>query len=42
MQHVVFGEVISGQDVIRRIEAEAGSSSGDPEVPVKIVDCGVL
>eukprot|EP00892_Ulva_mutabilis_P006628 jgi/Ulvmu1/4337/UM002_0060.1 len=40
--HVVFGEVTAGQDVVRRIESEAGSSSGDPEVPVTIVDCGEL
>lgn len=42
MQHVVFGEVIGGEDVIKRIESEAGSADGDPVKPVTITDCGVL
>jgi cyclophilin family peptidyl-prolyl cis-trans isomerase len=42
LQHVVFGEVLSGQDVIRRIEQEAASDDGKPVKPVMIADCGVL
>merc|ERR1712025_320020 len=40
-KHVVFGEVISGQDVIDKCEG-IGSSSGKTSRPVKIVDCGQL
>lgn len=40
MQHVVFGEVTAGQDIVKRIEAEAASSTGDPKVAVVVADCG--
>lgn len=40
LQHVVFGEVLQGEDVIKRIEEEAGSDDGEPKKPVTIVDCG--
>ena len=40
MQHVVFGEVTAGQEVVTRIEAEAATSTGDPKVAVVVVDCG--
>lgn len=39
-KHVVFGEIISGFEVLAAIEAE-GSSSGEPRVPVTITACGV-
>jgi cyclophilin family peptidyl-prolyl cis-trans isomerase len=42
VQHVVFGEVTKGADVIKRIEAEVATESGDPKVPITIVDCGEL
>jgi cyclophilin family peptidyl-prolyl cis-trans isomerase len=42
LQHVVFGEVLSGQEMIKRIEQEAGSADGAPLKPVTITDCGVL
>ncbi len=40
-KHVVFGEVVEGYDVVKKIEA-AGSPSGTPSSKVTIVDCGEL
>ncbi|KAF5830762.1 cyclophilin-type peptidyl-prolyl cis-trans isomerase [Dunaliella salina] len=40
-RHVVFGRVLAGMDVVRRVEA-VGSASGAPSEPVVIADCGVL
>ncbi|AFZ80357.1 cyclophilin 1, putative [Theileria equi strain WA] len=40
-KHVVFGEVVSGMDVVKKMEA-AGTSSGKTLKEVKIVDCGQL
>ncbi|CAE6421892.1 unnamed protein product [Rhizoctonia solani] len=40
-KHVVFGEVVSGMDVVRAIEAQ-GSDDGTPKKKVTIVDCGVV
>ncbi|KAI9190862.1 cyclophilin-like domain-containing protein [Polychytrium aggregatum] len=40
-KHVVFGEVISGFDVVRKME-KAGSSSGATSKKVVIADCGEL
>ena len=40
-KHVVFGKVISGMDVAKKIEA-VGSGSGKPSKEVKIVDSGEL
>ncbi|CDK28333.1 unnamed protein product [Kuraishia capsulata CBS 1993] len=39
--HVVFGEVIEGQDTVKAIEA-LGSSSGKPAQEIKIVESGEL
>ncbi|KAE9604741.1 hypothetical protein Lal_00010906 [Lupinus albus] len=39
--HVVFGKVLSGMDVLHKIEAE-GSESGVPKSKVVIVDSGEL
>jgi peptidylprolyl isomerase len=39
--HVVFGEVVEGMDVLKKIEA-VGSSSGDTSKPVVIADSGQL
>jgi peptidylprolyl isomerase len=40
-KHVVFGKVISGQDVVSAIE-QVGSESGATRVPVVIADSGQL
>jgi peptidylprolyl isomerase len=38
--HVVFGEVTSGQDIVKKIEA-LGSQRGDTKEKIVISDCGV-
>jgi peptidylprolyl isomerase len=40
-RHVVFGKVLSGMDVLYKIEAE-GSESGSPKRTVVILDSGEL
>jgi len=40
-KHVVFGEVISGFDVLDAVEHE-GTPSGDPLVPVIVTHCGAF
>mgnify|MGYP002789454275 CR=1 FL=1 len=40
-KHVVFGKVISGQDVVKKMEA-LGSGSGRTQKKVVIADCGEL
>merc|ERR1719145_419812 len=40
-KHVVFGKVLDGMDVVKKIEA-VGSSSGKPSKSVVIVDSGEL
>ena len=40
-KHVVFGEVISGMEVIRAVES-FGTSSGETSVPIQITDCGAF
>ncbi|CAN1167014.1 Peptidyl-prolyl cis-trans isomerase CYP19-4 [Linum perenne] len=39
--HVVFGKVIEGMDVVRKIEAE-GTADGTPKTKVIIANCGQL
>lgn len=40
-KHVVFGSVVDGMDVVRKME-EIGSDSGKTAKPVAISDCGQL
>ena len=40
-KHVVFGRIVAGMDVVKRVEAN-GSQSGATRVPIEIVDCGEL
>ncbi|KAJ3414503.1 pre-mRNA-processing factor 17 [Chytridiales sp. JEL 0842] len=40
-KHVVFGEVVSGMEVVRLMEKQ-GTESGKPRSRVEIVDCGEL
>lgn len=40
-KHVVFGNIVSGQDVVRAVEA-VGSRSGSTSKTVTIKDCGQL
>ena len=39
-KHVIFGEVVSGWEVLTAVEA-TGTKSGNPSVPVEITACGV-
>jgi cyclophilin family peptidyl-prolyl cis-trans isomerase len=39
-KHTVFGKVVEGQDLVRRIEKEAGTRNGNPTKQVRIVGCG--
>ena len=38
-KHVVFGEIVSGGEVLKKAEV-FGSSEGTPTAPIRITDCG--
>ena len=40
-RHVVFGSVVEGMDVVKKIES-FGSQSGAPQAKILIADCGEL
>merc|ERR1739841_394080 len=40
-KHVVFGSVVEGMDIVKKVEA-VGSQSGKTAKPVVIADCGQL
>jgi peptidylprolyl isomerase len=39
--HVVFGEVVSGMEVVKAVE-KLGSEEGETSKPITIADCGQL
>jgi len=39
-KHTVFGQVVSGMDVVRRVEKQKVNSDDKPLLPVVIADCG--
>lgn len=41
-RHVVFGHVVDGMDVVRKLESLETSRSDSPRVPCRIVNCGEL
>ncbi|KAL1958526.1 hypothetical protein VTO42DRAFT_4390 [Malbranchea cinnamomea] len=41
-KHVVFGEVINGKSIVRKIENQPTDSNDKPHTEVKVVDCGEL
>lgn len=41
-EHVAFGKVVEGQDVVQKIEEKAGSQTGQPSKRVRVLECGVL
>lgn len=38
-KHVVFGKVVKGLEIVKKIE-QVGTGDGKPAQPVKIIDCG--
>ncbi|GLJ19338.1 hypothetical protein SUGI_0348380 [Cryptomeria japonica] len=41
-RHVVFGQVIEGIDVVKKLESEETNRADRPKKPCRIVDCGEL
>ncbi|XP_042491701.1 peptidyl-prolyl cis-trans isomerase, chloroplastic-like isoform X2 [Macadamia integrifolia] len=41
-RHVVFGHVIEGMEVMRKLESQETSRSDAPRLPCRIVNCGEL
>ena len=41
LQHVVFGRVVSGMEIVKAIEG-LGSSRGHTKVKVTVADCGEI
>ena len=41
-KHVVFGHVVEGMEIVRKIEDVKTATSDKPEVDVIIADCGEL
>ncbi|XP_029117460.1 peptidyl-prolyl cis-trans isomerase A1 isoform X2 [Elaeis guineensis] len=41
-RHVVFGHVLEGMDIVRKLESQETSRSDVPRLPCRIVNCGEL
>ncbi|XP_010240836.1 PREDICTED: peptidyl-prolyl cis-trans isomerase isoform X2 [Nelumbo nucifera] len=41
-RHVVFGHVVEGMEVVRKLESQETSRSDAPRLPCRIVNCGEL
>lgn len=40
-KHVVFGQVVEGMELVKRLD-NLGTSSGKPRSPIEIIDCGEI
>jgi len=40
-QHVVFGQVLEGMDIVREMEGQ-GTACGETNAPIIIEDCGEI